>query len=73
MALLLLGLACLARAGYSLITGKGHYKGCPTGGFDRTRDPFSFWAPTLIIFVLGVFVILVLLGVIPFAPRSYRQ
>lgn len=73
MALLLLGLACLAWAGYSLITGKGHYKGCPPGGFDRARDPFSFWAPTLIIFALGVFVILVFLGVIPLASRSYRQ
>jgi hypothetical protein len=73
VALLLLGLACLAWAGYGLITGKGYYKGCPPGGFDRTRDPFSFWAPTLIIFFLGVFVILVFLGVIPFAPRSYRH
>ena len=73
MALLLLGLACLAWSGYSLITGRGYYKGCPPGGFDRGRDPFSFWAPTLIIFVLGVFVILVFLGVIPLAPRSYRQ
>jgi len=70
VALLLLGLACLAWAGYSIVTGKGYYKGCPPGGFDRTRDPFSFWIPTLIIFVLGVLVILVFLGVIPFAPRS---
>lgn len=72
MIFLLLGLAAVAWAGYSLITGKGYYKGCPPGGFDRTNDPFSFWAPTIIIFVLGVFLILIFLGVIPLPVRSHQ-
>jgi hypothetical protein len=70
MLFLLIGLAALAWSGYSLITGKGHYKGCPPGGYDRVRDPFGFWAPTLIIMACGVFMILVFLGVIPVPPRA---
>ena len=65
MVFLLLGLGALAWAGYSLLTGKGYYKGCPPGGFDRVEDPFSFWAPTIIILGLGVGLILIFLGVIP--------
>jgi hypothetical protein len=67
---LLLGLAAIGWSGYSLYTGKGYYKGCPPGGFDRTEDPFSFWAPTLIILGLGVFLILVSFDMIPLHPRS---
>jgi hypothetical protein len=66
--LLPLGLAAIGWAGYSLTTGKGYYKGCPPGGFDRTRDPFSFWAPTITIFCVGVFVILISTGLIPLPP-----
>jgi hypothetical protein len=69
--LLLLGLAAVCWASYSLFTGKGHYKGCPPGGFDRIRDPFGFWVPTIIIFALGVFAILGYFGVIPFSPRHH--
>jgi len=64
-----LGLAAIGWAGYSLMMGKGYYKGCPPGGFDRYDDPFSFWAPTIIIFGLGVFLILISLGVI-LLPRQ---
>jgi hypothetical protein len=62
---LLLGLLAVGWSGFSLVTGKGHYKGCPPGGFDRTEDPFSFWAPTLIILTLGVCMILIFFGIIP--------
>ena len=65
MTFLLLGLAAVAWAGHSLITGKGNYKGCPPGGFDRTADPFNYWVPTIIILALGVCLILTFLGVIP--------
>jgi hypothetical protein len=68
---LLMGLAAIAWAGYSLITGKGYYKGCPPGGFDRTADPFSFWAPTIIILALGVFLVLNSLGVIALPRGRY--
>jgi hypothetical protein len=66
--LLPLGLVAVGWAGYSLMTGKGHYKGCPPGGFDRYEDPFSFWAPTIVILGVGVFVILISMGVIPLPP-----
>jgi hypothetical protein len=64
------GLAAIGWAGYSLVTGKGYYKGCPPCGFDRDENPFSFWAPTIIIFSIGVFVILISLGVIPLPSRQ---
>jgi hypothetical protein len=67
-----MGLAAVAWAGYSLITGKGYYKGCPPGGFDRTNDPFSYWAPTLIILGIGIFLILIFLGVIPLPSASHH-
>jgi len=51
----LLGLACLAWAAVSIVTGKGWYKGCPPGGFDRTLQPWSFWIPTICIICLGLF------------------
>jgi hypothetical protein len=70
MAFLLLGIAALAWAGLSLITGKGNYKGCPPGGFDRTTDPFNYWAPTIIILILGICLILIFLGVVPLPLRS---
>jgi hypothetical protein len=68
--LLLMGLQAVGWAGYSLITGKGYYKGCPPGGYDRTEDPFSYWAPTVIIFAVGVFAILVSLGLIHLHLRT---
>ncbi|HTX14527.1 MAG TPA: hypothetical protein VMD77_04465 [Candidatus Baltobacteraceae bacterium] len=55
---LLIGLAAITWSGYSLATGRGYYKGCPPGGYDRARDPFGFWAPTLIILGIGVFMML---------------
>jgi len=67
--LLLVGLGALGWSGYSLITGKGYYKGCPPGGFDRTEDPFRFWAPTVTIFGVGLFAILTSLGLIHFPPQ----
>lgn len=70
--LLLMGLGSTAWAGYSLVTGKGFYKGCPPGGFDRRDNPFSYWAPTIIILAIGIGAILAYLGVIPLPPRVNR-
>jgi hypothetical protein len=70
MPFLLLGLIAVAWAGYSLITGKGYYKGCPPGGFDRKEHPLQYWAPTLIIFGLGIGLILIYIGAIPFPPLA---
>jgi hypothetical protein len=66
----LIGIAAIGWSGYSVVTGKGHYKGCPPGGYDRERDPFGFWAPTIIIFCAGLFAILASLGLIPLHPRQ---
>ncbi|HLH05785.1 MAG TPA: hypothetical protein VKW78_00960 [Terriglobales bacterium] len=65
-----IGLVAIAWAGYSVITGKGYYKGCPPGGYDRESDPFSFWIPTIIIFAMGAFAVLVSFGLIPLHPRQ---
>lgn len=73
MPFLLIGLAAIAWAGFSLITGKGHYKGCPPGGYDRSEHPFSFWLPTLIILGLGVCMLLIFFGVIPLPPHELRR
>jgi hypothetical protein len=70
---LFIGLVTLAWAGFGLITGKGYYKGCPPGGYDRAADPFNFWAPTLIILAIGVWMILIFLGVIPPPARSVQH
>jgi hypothetical protein len=70
---LLLGLAAIGWAGVSLVTGKGYYRGCPPGGFDRVEDPFSFWLPTLIILGIGVLMILTFLGVIHVPSRSFDR
>jgi hypothetical protein len=70
---LLLGLAALAWAGFSLMTGKGRYKGCPPGGFDRVEHPFYFWVPTIIILSIGVCMILIFLGVIPLHSRPLQH
>jgi hypothetical protein len=69
VAFLLIGLGAIAWAGYSVITGRGYYKGCPPGGFDRASDPFSFWIPTIMIMSMGIFAILTFLGVIPLHRR----
>jgi hypothetical protein len=73
MPFLLLGLVAVGWAGFSLITGKGHYKGCPPGGFDRAENPINFWAPTLLILGIGVCMILIFLGVIPLPSRSFQR
>lgn len=65
----LLGIVAICWSGYSVIRGKGHYKGCPPGGYDREEQPFQFWAPTIVIFGMGIFALLVSLGVIPVHPR----
>jgi hypothetical protein len=69
----LVGLIAIAWAGFSLGTGRGYYKGCPPGGFDRAKDPFNFWAPTIIILCLGICLILMFLGVIPVPSRSLHR
>ena len=69
MLFLLMGIAALGWAGYSLVTGKGHYKGCPPGGYDRGENPWNYWAPTIVILGIGVFLILVFLEVIPVGVR----
>jgi purine-cytosine permease-like protein len=66
---LLLGIVTIGWAGFSLITGKGHYKGCPPGGYDRAEHPFNFWIPTMIILGIGVCMILIFLGLIRLPSR----
>lgn len=68
--ILLLGLGAMAWAGYSLVTGKGNYKGCPPGGYDRDEDPFNYWAPTIVLLCIGIFAVLVFFGVIPLPARG---
>jgi hypothetical protein len=70
---LFLGLAAIAWAGYSLVTGRGHYKGCPPGGFTRKEHPGQFWAPTLIILAIGIFLILIFFGVIPLPSHEFQR
>jgi hypothetical protein len=70
---LFLGLVAIGWAGFSLATGRGYYKGCPPGGFDRVNDPFYFWAPTIIILGIGVFMIMIFFGVIPLPPRQFHH
>jgi hypothetical protein len=66
---LLLGIVAIGWAGFSLISGKGYYKGCPPGGYDRAANPFSFWIPTMILLGIGVCMILIFAGVIPLPSR----
>ena len=73
MIFLLLGVVTLGWAGFSLYTGKGYYKGCPPGGFDREENPIQFWAPTIIILGIGVCMMLIFFGVIHLPVRSIRQ
>lgn len=65
-----LGLVVIGWAACGLVTGKGYYKGCPAGGFDRAADPFSFWLPTIMILAIGVFIVLISLGVISLPHRA---
>ena len=65
MPFLLLGLVSIGWSGYSLVTGKGYYKGCPPGGYDRSEHPLNYWAPTLIILAIGICMLLVFFGLIP--------
>ncbi len=73
MAFLFLGLVALAWAGFSLSTGKGYYKGCPPGGFDRTEHPIYFWVPTMILLAIGICMVLIFLGVIPLPSRAFHH
>ena len=73
MPFLLLGLAAVVWVGFSLITGKGHFQGCPPGGFDRAEDPINFWAPTIIILAIAVCMILIFFGVIPTPSWSIQR
>ena len=65
--------AAVVWAGFSLITGKGDYKGCPPGGLDRAEDPINFRARTIIILAIGICMILIFLGVIPLPSRSIQH
>lgn len=69
MIFFLLALVPLTWAGYSLVTGKGRYKGCPPGGYDRSENPFNFWAPTITLLVIGIFLLLLSFGAIRFPSR----
>jgi purine-cytosine permease-like protein len=69
MPFLLLGLVSIGWAGYSLVTGKGYYKGCPPGGYDRSEHPLNYWAPTLIILAIGICMLLVFFGLIHLPTR----
>ena len=73
MPFLVLGILAVGWAGFGLISGKGYYKGCPPGGFDRAGDPFNYWVPTIIILGVGVCMILIFLGVIPLPTRSVHR
>lgn len=64
----MLGIGCLLWAAFSIVTGKGWYKGCPPGGFDRDEQPWSFWVPTVCIICLGLFAIALGNGWIGTAP-----
>jgi hypothetical protein len=64
----LMGIIAVGWSGYSIYTGKGHYKGCPPGGYDRYEDSFNFWAPTIVLFCIGAFAILASLGIIALHP-----
>jgi hypothetical protein len=69
MIFLVLGLAALVWAGFSLVTDRGYYKGCPPGGFKREEQPINFWAPTVVLLAIGVFLIFVSLHIIPLPRR----
>ena len=70
MPFLLIGLITLAWSSYSLATGRGYYRGCPPGGFDRDTDPFSFWLPTLILLGIGICMVPIFLGIIPLPTQN---
>jgi len=70
MPLLFLGIAAIGWAVFSLVPGKGRYIGCPSGGLDRVKDPFGFWAPTLILLCIGICLLLIFFAVIPLPSRS---
>jgi hypothetical protein len=70
---LLAGFACIGWAGYSIFKGKGYYRGCPPGGYDRTTDPLGFWPYTIIIFTIGILFVLNSLGVISLPPGGRQE
>ena len=70
MPFLLIGLVTIAWASFSLVTGKGYYKGCPPGGYDRAEQPFNYWTPTIILLGIGICMMLIFLGVIPLPVHS---
>jgi len=65
----LLGMVAIGWSSYSLFTGKGYYKGCPPGGYDRDENPFGFWGPTITLLCIGLLAVLISLGVIPVHPH----
>ncbi|MGB2622874.1 MAG: hypothetical protein WA857_16220 [Candidatus Acidiferrum sp.] len=73
MPFLLIGVVTLGWAGYSLVTGRGYYKGCPPGGYERAEDPVNFWLPTIIIFGIGVCMMLIFVGVIHLPPGKMHR
>ena len=70
--IMVVGVGCLLWAAISIVTGKGWYKGCPPGGFDRNEQPWSFWLPTICIVCLGIFSILLAKGFINMTPPPPR-
>ena len=68
--LLLLGIAAMGWSAFSLITGKGYYRGCPPGGYDRQSNPYNFWIPTLFIALLGMWLVLGSFGIAPGLHRG---
>jgi hypothetical protein len=70
---LLIGLVTLGWSGFSLVTGRGYYKGCPPGGYDRAEDPVNFWLPTIVILGIGICMMLIFVGVIHLPPGKMHR
>jgi hypothetical protein len=64
MLFLLVGISAIAWATYSVVTGKVHYVWAPPEGYDRDASPFSFWAPTVVLYICGAYLVLLGLGVV---------
>ena len=62
MLYLLIGISAIAWATYSLMTGKAHYIWAPPEGHDRRASPVYFWAPTIVLYMCGAYLVLLGLG-----------
>jgi hypothetical protein len=62
MLLLLVGLCAFAWATYCVVTRKAHYAWAPPGGYDRDANPIGFWAPTGLLYLCGLYIIMLGLG-----------